>query len=786
MNDESKSGLLAGGRSIPLEGVRVEARLVAAQVEVTVTQRYRNWEPGPVEAVYVFPLDEAAAVCGFAALAAGKLIRGQVEARERAFEQYDDALLKGDGGFLLDQERPNIFTASVGNLRPGEEVELQIRYVARCAREGSAIRLTIPTTVSPRFVPQGPPEVGEPDGERVNPEHWPTVPYGLTLTVEVAGEGLAQLASPSHPVQTQLRDRGALVSLAQEQVALDRDFVLLVTHREAQRAETQVAREADGQRVAMLTFLPDVSADDEGGREVLFLLDCSGSMGGESIAQARRALALCVRALRMTDSFNVVRFGSRFESLWPAARAFDDGTLEEATRYVERIAADLGGTAILEPLKALLEAEPDPTRERRVLVLTDGQVANEAQILELARVHSAKTRIFSFGIGAGASEYLVRGVARASRGAAEMIFPGERIEPKVMRMFERVRMPVLEAQVDWGGLNVEQAPSRVPPVFAGEPLTIFARIASGNASEVSLIVGDRRFSVPLDLERAELGSPILVLWAREAIRELDDETSPRGSAQRRPEADKRREERLVELGKRYGLLSSATSYVAVEERAPSERTQSAGELRRIPVALTTGWRYEDMHTVSFGALPRSQMSRGGVVPPAAPAPGGAVMGGPASAPAFYKKRRKSSEARGSGAPLPPSAAAPAGAAARPSTGPVSRWLKERFQFGVPAETPSSSSEGPNDLLYELLLSQSAAGSFATSAAFTAWLGAEAAAKLARALVTHNEQVVVTAVVVLLLERREAARESEWRPAANKAKSWLAKQSPHFDANALLD
>jgi Ca-activated chloride channel family protein len=780
MSDESKSGLLAGGRPIPLEGVRVEARLVTTHVEVTVTQRYRNREPVPVEAVYVFPLDEAAAVCGFAALASGKLIRGHVEERERAFEKYDDALLKGDGGFLLDQERPNVFTASVGNLRPGEEVEIQIRYVAPCARDGNAIRLTIPTTVSPRFVAHGPPEVGEPDGERVNPEHWASVPYGLELRVEVVGKELAQLASPSHPVQTELRDRGALISLAQEQVALDRDFVLLVTHRDAQRAETQVAREPDGQRVAMLTFLPDLSADDERGRELLFLLDCSGSMGGDPITQARRALALCVRALRTADSFNIVRFGSSFESLWPAARPFDDRTLEEATRYVERIAADLGGTAILEPLQALLEAEPDPTRQRRVLVLTDGQVANEAQILALARAHSEEARIFAFGIGAGASQYLVRGLARASRGAAEMIFPGERIEPKVMRMFERVRMPVLEAHVDWAGLSVEQAPSRVPPVFAGESLTVFARIASGHASEVSLVVGDRRFVVPLDLERAELGGPIPVLWAREAIRELDDQTSTRGSAQHRPEADQRRERRLVELGKRYGLLSSRTSYVAVEERAPGERTQSDAELRRIPVALTTGWGDLSARFSAPGARPR-----GGPVPlgpneiRVSLGLGGAVQ----RAPAFYKKRRKSSEDLGSGAPLPPSAAAPGGALGSPDA-PVSRWLKE--QFGLPSETRSLGADATSDVLFELLMTQSAAGSFAQSAIFTAWLGPEAAAKVALALLARqDEHVVVTAVVLLLLERREAARESEWRPAGNKAKAWLAKQSTHFDAAALL-
>jgi Ca-activated chloride channel homolog len=380
------------------------------------------------------------------------------------------------------------------------------------------------------------------------------------------------------------------------------------------------------------------------------------------------------------------------------------------------------------------------------------------------------TRIHAFRQGS-------RRVRTGRAGAAEMIFPGERIEPKVMRMFERVRMPVLDAHVDWGGMNVEQAPSRVPPVFAGEPLTIFARIANGNASEVSLLVGDRRFAVPLDLERAELGGPIPVLWAREAIRELDDETPERGSAQRRLDVDKRRNERLVGLGKRYGLLSSATSYVAVEERAPGERTQSAGELRRIPVALTKGWG--DLRAEFFGAGPRARMARGGPVPPGAPAPSRAVM----HAPVFYKKRKSSEadvtrEALLSGAPA-------SGGAATPSPGrPVLRRVKEFFRFGVPSETGSPSSD-TTDALYDLLMTQSAAGSFAKSAALTVWLEPEAAAKLTQALPKQDEHVVVTAFVLLLLERRETARESEWRPAANKAKEWLAKQSPHFDATAML-
>ena len=799
MRDETTCGLFvhetqprprdSKPREIPLEGVRIDARLTGLATSVTVAQRYRNREAVAVEAVYVFPLEEGAAVCGFAARIGDRILRGRVEEREKAFEIYDDAMADGHGAFLLDQERPNVFTASVGNLPPGETVEIEISYVALARPEGDAVRLMIPTTVSPRYAPpESLPEVGEPDAERVNPEHWLEVPYGLELRVEIDAESeIRSVESPSHPLRTAIDGRGATVELARSTATLDRDFVLLVAIAEPHRPFARVAREDDGTRVCQVCFHPDLEAAAAGPAEVLFLLDCSASMNGDSIDQARRALALSIRALEEGDAFNVVRFGSTSKSLWRTPRSFDEETLEEATRWVERARADLGGTEIRAPLKMLLTLRPDPERRREILLLTDGEVTNERDIVSLAEKHAAGCRIFTFGIGAGASEYLVRELARVTGGAAELVFPGERIEPKVLRTFGRLRAPALDdVRLDWGGLAVEQAPASLPPIFAGDSLTVFARVREGTGDRVTLSAGGESWRVDLDLEGAEEGGPVPTLWAREAIRDLERGVEPRrGSRQRRPEAEERRRRRLVELGRRYGLISSAASYVAVEERPEGERLEGSAELRKIPVALTVGWG-------GYGRLIPGR--------PSAPRPVG-IPGPPMTRPAF-------SRIPGTGVPVT-AAAMQAGvhmAAAGPAAGRVAADVGSRFTDAVSgffdffaAEEPASDrpaitgapasgtagAEGSDDRVWALLMTQKADGSFLLSPVLEEWLGSAFAA-VERAAGDHGEALVATAVAVALLERDEASRADEWRPAVKKARRWLARQGSSFDAGAVLD
>ncbi len=792
-------GLFASDlRQVPLEGVRIDARLEGLGTEVTVAQRYRNRESCAIEAVYVFPLEEGAAVCGFEAKVGERIIRGRVEEREEAFEIYDDAMEDGHGAFLLDQERPNVFTASVGNLRPGEAVEIRITYVALATHQGAGIRLMIPTTVSPRYVPRDmPPEVGQSDGERVNPERWREVPYGLELRVEVeAGGQIAGVESPSHPVRVRLRETGATVELARDQTALDRDFVLVVETAEPHRPSARAVRGDDGSGFCQVTFYPDLEARSEGASEVIFLLDCSGSMLGDSIDQARRALALSIRALEEGDSFQIVRFGNKSESLWSRPRPFDDDTLEEATRYIEDVRANLGGTEILKPLRKALQLRRDPDRRRQILLLTDGEVANESDIVALAEDSADAVRIFTFGIGAGSSEYLVRELARVTGGAAEFIFPGERIEPKVLRMFGRVRMPALDdVRLDWGGLKVEQAPSRIPAIFAGDSLTLLGRFDPeksrlGNPahqdSTLTLSAAGESWSLAVDFDGNEVGGPTPKLWARERIRELE-RRSAAGSAQRRPESERRRRRRLVELGRTYGLLSSATSYVAIEERSEAEKVKGAAHLRRIPIALTVGWGGRGRLTA---AVPRGSASpkRRRSVVRAGASQAVTVDGELLSLDAMLldpaaklaELRAYSGEAmRARGTSMAKRASAAIGKFFGRDERSAAKRSVPRYSGKIVAERSAT-----EDRLYELLMTQAADGSFPLGEVLRRWLD-EDLAGVERAASEHGEAVVATAVAVALLERDAGDRIDEWRPAARKARQWLARQGVEFDACQLL-
>ena len=608
---------------VPLEGVRVEARVRDYCARVVVSQRYRNREDKPLEAVYVFPLDEGAAVCGFEAVIGDVHVVGHVQEREKAFAEYDDALAAGHGAYLVDQERPDVFTASIGNLPPGQEALVRITYVTELAREGDDLRFVLPTTVSPRYAPaEDVRGVGRTPAEALNPPVAWSVPYGLELDVALdMPSSIRAVESPSHPLAVELDGRRATVRLGERLTALDRDFVLKVRLADPPAARATVENGDEGRSVALLAFEPRFETRETPG-ELIFLVDRSGSMDGTSIGEARNALQLCLRSLRAGTLFNVVGFGTSFEPLFPQSRAYDEETLAGASRHVEGLKADLGGTEILPALEWILGRPPREGLPRQVFVLTDGQVTNTDAVIGLVRGHSVDTRLFALGIGAGASAHLVRGMARAGEGEAEFIHPGERMEEKVMRQLKRALSPaVTGVEVDWGGLVHTQAPHRLPPVFAGGRVLVYGFLDQPRAADVTLRgngpQGPVSFTVRLDPAGALPETLLGTLAARTMIRDLEEGRSPlhdrRGSLQERGSRDRVKHE-IVRLGVAYGLVSSETSFVAVEERKTP--VQDEAVLRRVPIALTRGWGGLDAMVVRQAAALRLSPDTGAPMPAA--------------------------------------------------------------------------------------------------------------------------------------------------------------------------
>ncbi len=779
-------------RPLPLEGVRVTAEISGAASRVVMAQRYRNAEAVPVEAVYVFPLPEGAALCGLVIETGGRRINGRVLEREEAFAAYDDALAAGHGAALLDEERPNVFTASVGNLLPGQELTVELTWVEALPREGGAVRFALPTVVAPRYVPDEDARgVSPTPGERVSPPVEPAVPYGFSFVAEVElPGGVAGVESPTHPIRVLLADGKARVELAQEAAAMDRDLVLLLTPVAAAKPCGLLERQADGSVVAAVSFVPSLSRSG-GPREVMFLVDRSGSMNGDSIEAVRRALQLCLRSLEEGDAFDVVGFGSTFQTLFGAPRPYAQASLEEASAHVERLQADLGGTEILPALRSVLERPSASGLRREVVLLTDGEVSNDDAVVALAREHAATTRVFAFGIGHAASEHLVRAVARASGGAAEMILPGRALEATVVRQFGRLRAAALEdVRVAWSGARAQlQAPATVAQLFDGEPLAVYAWLDGTPAAALLSATSAGKavsWEVELDPEKVADGSLLGTLAGRAAIRDLEEGTAePRRGSNQRDRADTRVREAIVRLAVRYGLASRETSFVAVEEREAGE-DRAAAELRRIPVALAHGWggvgtasRSLSADVLGLGPHATAAGWSANVMLDAAmqvsSGPIDGAVGSPILAEAKFSRRARS---QGSappslrrsepplGEPVPP-AGYPA-----PPTGPHDARRRAREDDGhSPLSAPPATRS--HDALVRL---QRADGSWQLDRRLIGVLGIERDRLVELAATAgggaQGEAIVATLAAVAFLEAHASEHRDEWSSLAAKAERWV--------------
>lgn len=753
------------GHPVPLVGVDVEGEVVGGVARIVVRQRYRNDETSAVEAVYTFPLPSQASLDGFVLVAGQRRLESRCFERDEAFAVYDEALLGGDGAALLDQERDDVFTAQVGNLLPGEDVSVEIRYVQPLLPDEGALRLVIPTLVAPRYIP-GVPTSGRgadghaeptdrvPDADRISPPVGnPTYRVGLDLQVRVASG--ARVASPSHRLDVTASDGLIRVRFADGRVPLDRDLVLNLEPDGPVPLEFVSCHRGGDVGTVALAFVPELPrrAGSAHPLDVVFVLDRSGSMADGAMGEAQKALRLCLRQLRAGDRFTILTFDDRVERFRPELVPFDQKNLEAADRYVRGVSSR-GGTELLSPLLEAVGLAGDGL----VVLLTDGQVGNEDEIARAVLGVARGARVECFGIGLNVAEGLLRRLARETGGGVEFIHPGERIDEKVVATFARAIAPrVRKARLRVEGARLtELAPEGPIDLVDGVPLALYGRY--DHPGDVVLHFEGTFDGAPyVHTMRATLpaegcNEALPKLWARERIRALEAVEV----AGRRAGAMK---DRIVALGTEHGVVSRHTSFVVVERREGDRVVTGGAALRTVPVHAPGSAR---AHAPSVGTLPPSAFDPGAMMFASV----AQFVSMPADRPAFPSKAKRSRLAEAIGdlarpsrtrakRPAEPSSAAPFAAAAPPAA-------MRPPAVGGP---PPSAARASSDPVFELLATQAASGLFGPGHGDPATTVEALVRLLALGLDTSHPlygEAVRKAVEALLARLSEVAPESRAR------------------------
>ncbi|MFP4440053.1 MAG: VIT domain-containing protein [Chloroflexaceae bacterium] len=752
---------------VPLKHTAVRANIIGPLCDVEVTQQFHNTHTRPVEALYVFPLPEDAAVTALTLTIGERVIQGEVREREQAQRDYAEARDAGQGAALLEQERPNLFSIAVADIQPDAQVQVTLRFHDRVPYDNGGFEFVFPTVVLPRYLP--PDQDTSEDAQRMTAT--PLLPEatrdGHTLSLEVTLDTgkLETINSPTHDVETQLERGRTRVTLRQADAIPNQDFILRYRpagKQFATAAFTYRPAGKPGTLLLMLTPQAEVAPEDVVPRELLFVYDRSGSMGGDSIVQARNALRACLRALNPGDTFNIFPFDNRVELFAPQPLPFTQENVDRADAYLEQINAR-GGTEILKALQTALDQPRDAERLRVVVFMTDGAVGNEEQVLRALRRSLNEARVYAFGIGSAVNRYLLDKLAEVGRGSVEYIFPGQAIEEAVQRFQNRAAFPVLvDLAIDWGGARVADVyPDPLPDLYAGQPLTLLARFHSSGHAQIRLTgrTPQGSYAQTLELEwptatpdRGAHWATLPQVWARARLDALL--TRERDF----PEQQSKLRQEIISLALEYNLLSPYTAFVAIEQQQHPER--EAATPVRVPIHLPQGtWRaaFEPNlpHGASVGHSGQSAAPGAMFLSMAAPPPS------PASSPAPQGRARRSGMLQRIGDTMTgmfgSQAQSPA-PAQRAETG--ADWLSgSAAQRAGSGDQPAARGQAdlPAETRYDLALRYLAR----TQSVSGAW----------------DESSVATALVLLAcLRGGHSDRAGNFRPQLTRAVRWLVAQA----------
>jgi Ca-activated chloride channel family protein len=611
--DGSGTLLLRSEGGAPVEAPRLKAdaaiTVSGPTARATITQAFRNTTAEWVEGTYLFPLPEDAAVDTMKLVVGDRVIVAEIREREAARRAYEAAKAEGKAAALTEQQRPNLFTNAVANIGPGETVLVQLEYQQPVRSSAGTYALRLPTVAAPRYSP-APPAVRSvaegvsaadpvPDRDKIaapvlDPaRHAPVNP--LTLTIDLkAGFPLGPVRSATHAIRVEeVSEAERRITLADGATAADRDFELTWTAAPGEAPTVGLFRErvAGGEAVLAVVTPPDAaSLAASVPRDVVFVIDNSGSMGGASMRQAKASLLIGLDRLRAGDRFNVIRFDDSFDTLFPDVVPADEIHLDRAKRFVAGLEAS-GGTEMLAPLRAALrDTTPGETgRLRQVVFLTDGAIGNEAQIFSAIAAERGRSRLFMVGIGSAPNGYLMSHAAELGQGSFTQIGTPDQVTERMRALLVKLENPaVTDLTATFSEPGVDATPARLPDLYRGEPLTLPARMEQARGTlTLAGRIGGEPWQAVLPLDAAQAGTGIGKLWARAKIAEAE---TARLTGRLAPDAA---DAAILRLALDHGLTTRLTSLVAVD--ATPRRPEGARLVStELPLNLPAGWDFASL------------------------------------------------------------------------------------------------------------------------------------------------------------------------------------------------
>lgn len=557
----------SNGQAIPLVGMDIEAKIEGLMTSVTIEQRYSNTEKINIEAVYTFPLPIDAVLTSLIVKIDQRILRATILEKTAAEKRYEDAITDGNTAVMLEKLDSGLYTMNVGNLLPGETIAIEMQYAFTQRWQGNQLRLFIPTTLAPRYG-------NDPYAPHQMPENDFLVEHACNFKVQIRGAlARAKIASPSHRISVQPDGDCVWVNLQDKAALMDKDFILNI-ESESDHNHGLFSRDSEG-FCALASFHPifawQFSAQP---KDLKIVVDCSGSMEGQSIEQARKAVASIVQSLGKGDFFNIVLFGSEHRFMFDRMMSASEKNIAQALEHIANIEANLGGTEIGSALEATYQLRTEAKQDRDILLITDGEVWDVDNII--AQAKKSGHRIFTVGVGDSVSENFVRNLAEKTGGAAELVSPNENMADRIVRHFKRMRAPsAKKVEMQWSSKPIRQL--EIGPVYDGDTVKVWAWFNKQPDENAALIL------------HMPDGSVLKQELALQRVLDNPDESLTlvsRLAAAARIHLSEDQQE-IVKLACDYQLMSQHTNYILVDQR--DNKAEDLPELRKVPHMLPEGW-----------------------------------------------------------------------------------------------------------------------------------------------------------------------------------------------------